>query len=90
MGKKRVNIVLNEDVHKEAVIFAARGGWDFSEFVNLMLETFLYSEDKEVFEAMLKGMLATEVRRHGFAIEKDALQLKGEQLHREKSKKRKK
>ena len=90
MGRKRVNIVLNEDVHKKGVMYAAKAGWDFSEFVNLMLETFLHSEDKELVLGWLKEMFVMEGRRRGFTISKDALQLKEGQTHQEPGKKVKK
>jgi hypothetical protein len=90
MTRKRVNIVLDEDVHKESVKFAVKAGWDFSEFVNLMLETFLYSEDMEVRKALIKGMFEMEGRKRGFIVTKDTLKLKGEQWHHEKAKKRNK
>jgi len=90
MTKKRVNIVLDENVHKEGVIVAAKAGWDFSEFVNLMLEFFLYTEDIEGRDALLKGMFEMEGRKRGLIVKKDALEVKGEKWNRGSAEKKKK
>lgn len=90
MKKKRVNIVLNEDIHRESVKLAKSFGYDFSSFVNLMLETLLYPEKIEGQEELLTEMFAKELRGRGFIVAKGALQFKGEKWHRERAEKREK
>jgi hypothetical protein len=89
MTKKRVNIVLDEAIHRESVTLAKSFGYDFSSFVNLMLETLLYPYEIEGQEALLTEMFAKELRSRGFIVTKDALKFKGEKWHREQAKKKK-
>lgn len=88
MTKKRVNIVLDEDVHRDSVNLAKSFGYDFSSFVNLMLETLLSPEEIEGKEQLLTEMFVKELRGRGFIVKKNALQLKGEKWHRDREKKR--
>jgi len=84
--RRRVNIVLDEDIHIEAVKLAESLRMDFSALVNLMLEAALSAEERD---NMVASMYATILRRRGFIVTKDSAELKGEKWHREQAKKRK-
>jgi hypothetical protein len=84
--RRRVNVVLDEDIHVEAVKLAESLRMDFSAFVNLMLEATLSAEERD---HMVASMYATILRRQGFIVTKDHSKLKGEKWHREQAKKRK-
>ena len=88
MGKKKFNLVLDEDVQRESARLAASFGFDWSGFVNLMLKTVLMPENVEGQESLLTEMFVKELRQRGFVVAKDALQLKGEQWHRKQAKKK--
>jgi antitoxin component of RelBE/YafQ-DinJ toxin-antitoxin module len=89
MSKKRVNIVLDENVHRYAVTLAKSFGYDFSSFVNLMLETVISPEEIEGHQELLAEMIVKEIRGRGFIVSKDALKPRGEKWHGERTEKRK-
>jgi hypothetical protein len=67
--RKRVNVVLDEDIHKESIKLAEFYGFDFSSFVNLMLEAALSAEEQD---HMISSMFASMLRRRGFMVTKDS------------------
>lgn len=79
--RRRVNVVLDEDIHKESVKLAESLRMDFSALVNLMLEAALSAEEQD---NMVGSMYATILRRRGFIVTKDPTQLKGEKWHRKR------
>lgn len=84
--RKRVNVVLDEGIHKESVKLAERLRLDFSTFVNLMLEAALSGEEQD---QMVASMYATVLRRRGYTVVKGTDASKGEKQGREQAKKRK-
>ena len=66
--RRRVNVVLDEDIHRESVKLADSLRLDFSAFVNLMLEAALSAEEQD---EMVGSMYATHLRRRGFIVTKD-------------------
>jgi antitoxin component of RelBE/YafQ-DinJ toxin-antitoxin module len=88
MKKKRVNVILDENIHKESVRLAKSFGYDFSSFVNLMLETLLNPVDIEGQEQLLTEMFVKELTSRGFTVTKGALQLKGKKIQRQYVKKK--
>jgi antitoxin component of RelBE/YafQ-DinJ toxin-antitoxin module len=90
MTKKRVNIVLDEDVHRDAVTLAKSFGYDFSSFVNLMLETVISPEEIEGQQELLAEMIVKEIRGRGFNVTKESLKPRAEKWNREQGEKRKK
>ena len=71
--RKRINVVLDEDIHRESVKLAARHRLDFSAFVNLMLEAALSAEEQHL---MIGSMYATILRMRGYNVCKDPNSLK--------------
>jgi hypothetical protein len=87
VARKRVNVVLDEDIHEEGIKLAESLRMDFSALVNVMLETALSAEERDT---MVTSMYATILRRHGLIVTKDHSKVKDEKWHREQAKKRKK
>jgi hypothetical protein len=85
--RRRVNVVLDEDIHIEGVKLAESLRMDFSALVNVMLEAALSAEERD---HMVTSMYLTILRRGGFIVTKDPRDLKGEKLQREQAEKKKK
>jgi hypothetical protein len=88
MTKTRVNIMLDEEIHKDSVKLAKSYGYDFSSFVNLMLDTLLNPVNVEDIQPLMREMIIRELNNRGFFVPSDALQIKGAQGHHEQAGKR--
>ena len=82
--RRRVNVVLDEDIHEEGVKLAESLRLDFSALVNLMLEAALSAEERD---NMVSSMYATILRRNGFIVTKNPDKLKDEEWQRDHVKK---
>jgi hypothetical protein len=87
MERKRVNIVLDEDIHGEGIKLAESLRMDFSALVNLMLEAALSAEERD---NMVASMYATILRRRGFIVTKNSGELRGDKRQDEHVQKGKK
>ena len=64
--------------------FAKEYGYDFSFFVNVMLEKLLRPDSVMEQEELLREMVFKEVEKHSFEVSMDALQLRSKQAKKRK------
>ena len=85
--RRRVNIIIDKDIHVQAVKLAEGLRLDFSTLVNLMLEAALSAEEQN---NMVESMFATMLRRTGFIVSRNPDGVKDKKAHNEQSQKKKK